>query len=143
MFLPVCTAFTVPAPAYIRLLGPGQFQISLDYPGSGIYTTPRPHPISNFIGLPRLRQNWACPGPAIILLPVDHWCFDDPDIINIGDSRKFHTFDEKTVKSVKGYLCFLSKKFYPLKFFCSVHHSSPVNAWVWVVKSKRYFPCIL
>ena len=40
--------------------------------------------------------NWACPGPAIILPPVDHctgavmililsiWCCDDPDIINMG-----------------------------------------------------------
>ena len=67
------------------------------------------------------------PGPAIILSPVDHWCCDDPDIINIGDFRKFHTFDKKTAKSVKGYLCFLSKKFDPLKFFCPVHHSSPVK----------------
>ena len=112
------TSFT--APAYVRLLGTGQFKISLDYPGPG--------------------RIGHVPGPAIILPPVDHWCCDDPDIINIGDLRKFHTFDQKTAWSeFKGYLCFLSKKFDPLKFFCPVHHSSPVNVWVWVVKSEIIF----
>ena len=67
-------------------------------PSPGIYTTPQPRPISNFIGLPG-------PGrigysrPSYYPSPVDHWCCDDPDIINIGDSRKFHT-----------YYCYLSKK---------------------------------
>ena len=42
-------------------------------------------------------------GPAIIPPLVDHCCFDDPDIINIGDSIKF---DQKTAKSVMGYLLF-------------------------------------
>ena len=66
------------------------------------------------------------------LLPTGHF-------INIGDFRKFHTFDQKTVQSVKGHLCFLSKKFDPMKFFCPVHHSSPVNAWVWVKKATDIF----
>ena len=103
-------------------------------PGPGIYTTPRPRPISNFIGLPGPgRVRLPSPGPAISLPLVDHWCCDDPDIINIRDSRKFHTFEQKTAKSVKGYKCFLSMKFDPLKFFCPVRHYSPVtNAMQWV-----------
>ena len=116
----MCTSFTVLAPAYIRLLGPGHFQISLENPAHAE------------LGMPG-------PGPAIILHPVNHWCCDDPDVINII----FHTFDQKTAKSVKGYLCFLSKKFDTFKFFCPVHHFSPFNAWLWVVKSKKYFRCIL
>ena len=68
----------------------------------------------------------------------------DSGIVEIGHFGNFMTFDQKKIQSVKGRLCFLSKTFDPIKFFCPVHNvNTSVNAWVWVKKTNRYVRCVL
>lgn len=74
----------------------------------------------------------------------DKKCCNNPGIVNIGDFGKFSTFDQKTVKSAKGQLRFLSKNCTPMKFYCPDHHSAvKVNGWVWNEKKSRYIRCVL
>ena len=74
----------------------------------------------------------------------DKKCCNNHGIVNIGDFGKFSTFDQKTVKSTKGQLRFLSKNCTPMKFYCPDHHSAvKVNGWVWNEKKSRYIRCVL
>ena len=65
-----------------------------------------------------------------------------PNVIKKGKVLTLLTFADDQIK-VKGEVCWLSKSFNPLRTFCRVQHSTPVNVWMPCKGKARHIRCVI